>query len=90
MTYAELAKPISTLLMGLAMVIVFCGNMRFWRQQDAIIRGKIFTASWEPIVVGIIMLVVRRNPAFKVRISEMAPLTKLGCYWFTCCGVDCQ
>lgn len=47
--------------MATAIVTVLLGGFRFWRQQNAMVRGKIFTASWETLVVGILGLLVRRD-----------------------------
>jgi len=46
---------------GTAMVISLVSGWRFWRQQNAMARGKVHVGGWEVYfmgVVGIVILVV--------------------------------
>jgi uncharacterized membrane protein YidH (DUF202 family) len=43
-----------------AMVVVFLGALRFWRQQSAMVRGKVWAGGWEVnvIMIGSILVSV--------------------------------
>lgn len=41
-----------------AMLILLVGAYRFWRQQNAMLRGKVYAGGWEVMVIGFIMLIV--------------------------------
>ncbi|MCJ1477573.1 hypothetical protein MMC13_006246 [Lambiella insularis] len=43
----DLAIPVASVCIGCAMVITVLGSWRFWRQQNALARGKIHAGGWE-------------------------------------------
>jgi len=45
--------PLSCVCHGFAMLIPIMGAYRFWRQQSALTRGKVYTGGWELNVVGV-------------------------------------
>ena len=40
------------------MIILALGTYRFWRQQNAMLRGKVHAGGWETNAVGILIVVV--------------------------------
>ena len=40
------------------MVILLLGAYRFWRQQNAILRGKVHAGGWEVNAIGVTVLMV--------------------------------
>lgn len=48
-----LGVPIASSFIGLAILVLLIGAYRFWRQQRAMIRGKIYAGGWE---ISLIML----------------------------------
>lgn len=55
----DFGVPFACVCIGLAIIITFCGGFRFWRQQNAIARGKCHAGGWEVYLVGGIGLTVR-------------------------------
>ncbi|KAL8766008.1 MAG: hypothetical protein Q9209_007097 [Squamulea sp. 1 TL-2023] len=45
--YFDLAIPLSCICTGAAIVVSLLGAYRFWRQQNAMLRGKILCGGWE-------------------------------------------
>jgi len=43
--------PLAACFIGSAIVVVLLGAVRFWRQQRAIVRGKVWAGGWEINVV---------------------------------------
>ena len=39
-------------------MVVLLGACRFWRQQSALARGKVYVGGWEIILVGLVVLLV--------------------------------
>lgn len=77
-TYAAVGVPLSVTFQSCAIVVAILGAARFWRQQTAIARGKVFAGGWELNAIGgltmsailvlfglsfAILLEVERNPA---------------------------
>ena len=50
--------PLACTCIGAAMVIAALGAFRFWRQQNALARGKIHVAGWEMTVIGVLAFLV--------------------------------
>ena len=69
LSYARLAKPLTVVIICEALVAVLFGATRFWRQQNAVVRGKVYTASWEPLGVGAIIGLVRIMTTPDLRLS---------------------
>ncbi|KAF2682535.1 hypothetical protein K458DRAFT_444171 [Lentithecium fluviatile CBS 122367] len=46
--------PLAAVFIGSGMVILLIGAFRFWRQQQAMIRGKVYAGGWE--LSGIMLL----------------------------------
>ena len=53
-----LGRPVACICYGIAIVLALCGAYRFWRQQNAMTRGKICAGGWEPWIIAIATLLV--------------------------------
>ena len=56
--YYVLGIPLAVICIGGSMVILALGVYRFWRQQNAMLRGKVHAGGWETSAVGLLILVV--------------------------------
>lgn len=56
-----LGKPLAGTCYGIAIFIALNGFARFWKQQNAMVQGKIWAGGWEAVILWIIVLIVRRN-----------------------------
>lgn len=56
--YYLLGKPISGGLMVVAILVCLLGAYRFWRQQNAMLRGKVYAGGWEINTIGISIAMV--------------------------------
>lgn len=54
--------PLATACNGAAAVVVLLGAYRFWRQQNALARGKVHAGGWEMMVIGAVVLLVGFGP----------------------------
>lgn len=52
------SKGLAGMLLGSAIAILLTGAYRFWKQQNAMVRGKIWAAGWELHFVGVLMIAV--------------------------------
>jgi uncharacterized membrane protein YidH (DUF202 family) len=50
--------PLAGLFICLAILVAVSGGWRFWRLQNALVRGKIRAAGWEVTLVGVSTIVV--------------------------------
>jgi hypothetical protein len=46
---------------GTAMVISLVSGWRFWRQQNAMARGKVHVGGWEVYFMGVVGIVVSND-----------------------------
>ena len=53
-----LAIPVAALCIAFAIAIAIVAALRFWRQQNAMARGKCQRGGWEVHSVGILTLIV--------------------------------
>lgn len=56
--YFALGIPLACVCTGAAIVVLLLGAYRFWRQQNAILRGKVHVGGWEIIVIGLTIALV--------------------------------
>ncbi|KAL8778626.1 MAG: hypothetical protein Q9203_001628 [Teloschistes exilis] len=49
--FYRLGVPLSCICTGAAIVVNLLGTYRFWRQQNAMLRGKILCGGWEMLVI---------------------------------------
>lgn len=57
-TFERLAKPLSVTFVAASIIVSLLGGLHFWRQQNAMIRGKIFSAPGETMTTGLLCIVV--------------------------------
>lgn len=50
--------PMASVCILGAILVLLAGAYRFWRQQNAILRGKVHAGGWETIAIGIMVLIV--------------------------------
>ncbi|OJD29447.1 uncharacterized protein BKCO1_8000022 [Diplodia corticola] len=51
--YHALGKPLAAVFITAAIAVLILGAFRFWRQQNAIVRGKVFAGGWEILAIMI-------------------------------------
>lgn len=56
--YFALGIPLACVCTGTAIVVLLLGAHRFWRQQNAILRGKVHAGGWEMLVIGLMIALV--------------------------------
>lgn len=54
------SRGLAAMLIGCAIVVVLAGAVRFWRQQNAMARDKVWSGGWELNLAGFLYGVVRR------------------------------
>ena len=54
-----LGTPLACLCLGAAIVVLLLGANRFWRQQNAMLRGKVRAGGWEINAIGLTVFMVR-------------------------------
>jgi uncharacterized membrane protein YidH (DUF202 family) len=56
-----IGEPLSVAFIGTAIFVLFVGAIRFWRLQNALVRGKALAGGWELfVIIGISALVSMR------------------------------
>ncbi|KAJ5400283.1 hypothetical protein N7465_010772 [Penicillium sp. CMV-2018d] len=58
LSFYEVGIPLSVVCHFVAVVVALIGAFRFWRQQNAIARGKVYAGGWELNSVGILLFMV--------------------------------
>jgi uncharacterized membrane protein YidH (DUF202 family) len=58
LSYYKLSLPLAALFQVGSIVVLLKGAWRCWRLQNAMLRGKIITASWETMGTGLIIVSV--------------------------------
>lgn len=53
-----LGVPLAAVCTAAAIVVSLIGFFRFWRQQNALLRGKVRVGGWELILIGILYFLV--------------------------------
>ncbi|KAI9802870.1 MAG: hypothetical protein M1833_001469 [Piccolia ochrophora] len=51
--YYAVGKPLAVIFMGFAIAVIGLGAFRFWRQQNALVRGKVHAGGWELYSIGL-------------------------------------
>ena len=57
--FFAISVPLASICTVAAAIVQLLGCYRFWRQQNAMLRGKIHAGGWEINAIGVIMLLVR-------------------------------
>lgn len=60
--FYEIGVPLATACNGVAAIVVLLGAYRFWRQQNALARGKVYAGGWEVVGIGLLVLLVGYHP----------------------------
>ncbi|KAL8760583.1 MAG: hypothetical protein Q9184_003237 [Pyrenodesmia sp. 2 TL-2023] len=51
--------PLSCICTGAAILVNLLGTYRFWRQQNAILRGKVLSGGWEMMaILGVVLVTI--------------------------------
>ncbi|KGO73834.1 protein of unknown function DUF202 [Penicillium italicum] len=58
LSFHEVGIPLSVTCHFVAVVVALIGAFRFWRQQNAIARGKVYAGGWELNSVGILLFII--------------------------------
>ncbi|KAL2041569.1 hypothetical protein N7G274_005951 [Stereocaulon virgatum] len=53
-----LGTPIACSCIGAAVVVLLLGAYRFWRQQNAMLRGKVHAGGWEVNAIGMMVFMI--------------------------------
>ena len=53
-----LGIPLACICIGAAIVVLVLGAYRCWRQQNAILRGKVHAGGWDLNAIGLIVVLV--------------------------------
>ena len=53
-----LGIPLACVCIGAAIFVLLLGAYRFWRQQNAILRGKVHAGGWEVNAIGLTITLV--------------------------------
>ena len=56
--YYVLGVPLAATFIAFGMVVLFIGAFRFWRQQNALARGKVHAGGWEITAIMAISILV--------------------------------
>lgn len=59
--YFVLGIPLAVVCIGCSMLVLALGTYRFWRQQNAMLRGKVHAGGWDINAVGGIFVLVCIN-----------------------------
>ena len=54
-----IGKPIACACQVAAILVSLQGAVRFWFQQQAVLRGRIWSGGWDLLIVGAAFLLVR-------------------------------
>jgi uncharacterized membrane protein YidH (DUF202 family) len=49
--FYSIGRPLSVTFIGMAILVVMVGAVRFWRLQRALVRGKACAGGWEVLLV---------------------------------------
>lgn len=71
-----LGIPLACTCVAAAIVVILLGGFRFWRQQNAILRGKINARGWELVIVLILVFLVSDS---LLVISGLSDASRLCC-----------
>lgn len=53
-----LGIPLAATFIGFGAVVLLVGAFRFWRQQNAMMHGKVYAGGWEISVVMVVSIAV--------------------------------
>jgi uncharacterized membrane protein YidH (DUF202 family) len=53
-----LGTPLAATFISAAIIILCLGAFRCWKQQEALVRGKVYAGGWEMVVVMVLSILV--------------------------------
>ena len=53
-----LGKPVGVTFIGASIVMSLVGAFRFYRQQNAMLRGKVYAGGWEVVLIMLLSIAV--------------------------------
>jgi uncharacterized membrane protein YidH (DUF202 family) len=56
--YYVSGEPLAACFIMASIVVVLLGAVRFWRQQSAMVRGKVWAGGWEVNVIMVLTILV--------------------------------
>lgn len=56
--FYEVGVPLSATCHGIAIVVALIGAYRFWKQQNAVSLGKVYSGGWELNFIGLLVTLV--------------------------------
>ena len=59
-----LGVPLAVCFIGFGAVVLLVGTLRFWRQQDALTRGKVLKGGWELTLIMVVSIAVSSTLLF--------------------------
>lgn len=54
--------PLASICIIAAVIVLLVGTFRFWRQQNAILRGKVYAGGWEIATIFVTSLMACMAP----------------------------
>ncbi|KAF2277433.1 uncharacterized protein EI97DRAFT_374682 [Westerdykella ornata] len=54
--FHKLGTPLAAIFVGLAILVLLIGAFRVWKQQNAMVRGKIYSGGWEISTIMLLSL----------------------------------
>jgi hypothetical protein len=74
--FHRVGTPLSVACHCVAIIVALVGAYRFWRQQNAISRGRIYAGGWELNSVGILLgCVSGTNPFWLEDVTDIGQIT---------------
>lgn len=61
LSFYHVGIPLAVACHAVAVIVALIGSFRFWRQQNAIARGKVYAGGWELNSVGILLFLVSHH-----------------------------
>lgn len=79
MGFFVLGIPLSATFIGFGIVVLLVGAYRFWLQQNAMVRGKIYAGGWDINCIMILSILVSTSRCVVFLIScQDWPIQKFG------------
>lgn len=65
--FGQVGTPLSVACHCVAIIVALVGAYRFWRQQNAIARGRVYAGGWDMNSVGVLLGCVSGANAFRLK-----------------------
>ena len=87
--YYILGKPLAGIFIACSIAVTLLGAFRFWRQQNAMIRGKVHAGGWEILVMMAGSIVVSPYSALRDLIYGDVADSNFSSSYVYCCSCCC-